>query len=85
MAREHFVGVWGHLVDTGGIVIGKVTNRLHEFIPLNGLINLENDVSLMDIVECVSRNGAVCDVDSFKVWGKYRCVFGIGGGKFTVW
>ena len=70
MVVEHFVGVLGHCVETGGFVIGKLTNSLHEFIPLNGFINLEKDFSLMDVVKCIPGDGAVCCVDSFEVWGK---------------
>ena len=85
LVGDRFLGVWGHFVETGGFFIGKLTNSLHEFIPFNGFINLEKDVSLVDSVKCVPGDGVVCSVDLFEVWGKDLWVFGIGGGEFTVW
>ena len=68
MVRERFVGVWGHFVETGGFVIDNLTNSLHELIAFNGFINLENDVSLMDVVECIPGVGAVCGIYLYEVW-----------------
>ena len=51
LVGKRFVGVWRHFVKTGRFVIGKLTNSLHEFISFNGFINLEKDVTLMDVVE----------------------------------